>query len=219
MMLLGLLWSAAAPLLLLLPAALLSWVLHRVRPDWGRSRRRLLAAALVLAAVLALWVPDRLHFAQRCTDLGPPRVLQRAQADGIFLDDPTANSFGTRYLHDEGFAWMEARSIYQRDRFTRYRKVDGRIVSDEVDALTAAYTVQSTHEVQDGGVSVQRTTVSERASGRVLASAAMAHFHGGRARWVLGAWGSASCPNPVTADGAAAFEAAYHLARDTLRGR
>jgi hypothetical protein len=219
MMLLGLLWAAAAPLLLLLPAALLAHGLQRARPAWSHRRRRAVAGALTLAAVATLWVPERLHFAQLCTDLGPPRVLQRAQADGIFLDDPTANSFGTRYLYDEGFTWMEARSIYRRDAFTRYRKVDGRIVTEEIDSLTAAYAVQSTHEVRDGGVSVQRTTVSERASGRMLASAAMAHFEGGRAKWVLGAWGSASCPSPISAEGSAAFQAAYHLARDTLRGR
>ena len=126
MMLLGLLWAAAAPLLLLLPAALLAHGLQRARPAWSHRRRRAVAGALTLAAVATLWVPERLHFAQLCTDLGPPRVLQRAQADGIFLDDPTANSFGTRYLYDEGFTWMEARSIYRRDAFTRYRKVDGR---------------------------------------------------------------------------------------------
>jgi len=124
-----------------------------------------------------------------------------------------------RYLHDEGFAWIEARSLHRRDGFTRYRKVGDRIEQQEVDALSAAYTVRSQHEVLAGGMSVQRTTVSERAGGRVLASAASAYFEGGSAKWVLGAYGSAQCPNPVTAAGSAAFNATYHLARDTLRGR
>jgi hypothetical protein len=52
-----------------------------------------------------------------------------------------------------------------------------------------------------------------------MAQAASANFDGGTAKWVLGAWGSASCPNPVTTAGSAAFQATYHLARDTLGRR
>lgn len=218
MLLLGFIWALGAPLLLLLPVALLARLLHRARPQWRRRSRWGLAAALTAAVVLTLWLPGRLRFAQHCAALGPPRIDARAQADGLFLDDGTANSFGMRYLQEEGFAWIEARSIHRRGGFTRYRKVGERIEQQEIDALTAAYVVQSQYEVSSGGLSTQRTTVSERASGRVLASAASARFDGGAAKWVLGIYGSAQCPNPLTAAGSAAFRAEYHLARDTLRG-
>lgn len=84
-------------------------------------------------------------------------------------------------------------------------------------ALTAAYTVLSAHEDLDGGTHVQRQRISRRDTGAMLASAASAHFQGGRARWLLGMWGAASCPNPVTAAGSRAFQQTDHLARDTLR--
>ncbi|MCA0239295.1 MAG: hypothetical protein LCI02_00430 [Proteobacteria bacterium] len=218
MLLLGFIWVLAAPLLLLLPFALLARLLHRARPQWPRRARWGLAAALTAAAVLALWLPARLRFAQQCAALGAPHIDARAQADGFFLDDSTANSFGMRYLQEEGFAWIEARSIYRRGGFTRYRKAGERIEEEEIDALTAAYVVKSQREAQPGGISTLRTTVSERASGRVLASAASARFDGGAAKWVLGIFGDAQCPNLTTSAGSAAFRAENHLARDTLRG-
>lgn len=217
MMLLGFLWAVAAPLLLLLPVVLLTRAL--ACSGWPRRRRLALASTLTLAVVALLWLPPRLQFARLCDELGPPRIDARTRVDGFFLDDSTANSFGMRYLHDEGFSWLEARSIYQRDAFTRYVKQGDRIDSQEVATLSASHAVSSQYEVRPGGVSVQRTVVSERASGRVLASAASARFDGGPAKWVLGSYGSAQCPNPITAAGNAAFQATYHLARDTLRAR
>ena len=219
MTLIGLLWAVAAPLLLLIPAALLAVQLRRRRPAWPRRRRWGLAVAVTLAGVALLWLPQRLQFAALCDDLGPPRIEARAAVAGFFLDDGTANSFGMRYLHDEGFDWIEARSIYRRDAYTRYRKVDGRIEQQEIEQPSAAHVFTSTHEQRPGGVSVQRQEIRERQSGRLMAQAASARFDGGTAKWVLGAWGSASCPNPVTTAGSAAFQATYHLARDTLGRR
>jgi hypothetical protein len=58
-----------------------------------------------------------------------------------------------------------------------------------------------------------RTEVRERASDRLLAQAAQAHSDGGRAKWVLGAWGTSSCPSAGSRD----WSRWYHLARDVLR--
>ena len=85
------------------------------------------------------------------------------------------------------------------------------------DTLTAAHTLQALHEDLPDGTHVQRVAITRRDSGALLASAASAHFNGGRAQWLLGMWGAASCPNPVTAAGSRAFQQTYHLARDTLR--
>lgn len=218
MLLVGMVWALFAPLLLLIPAAVLSRWLHRrgwpARPGW----RWPLAVGSVAVAVLAVWLPQRLQFARLCDELGPPQILQTAQADGFFLDDTTANSFGMRYLQEEGFAWMEARSIHKRDAYTRYtRDADGRITSTETAALTAAYRLQAVDEDLPGGTHVQRLQLTRMDTGAVLASAASAHFQGGHARWVLGMWGSATCPNPASIGGSAAFQRTRHLARDALR--
>lgn len=216
MMLLGFVWAVAAPLLLLIPAALLAWLLRRHRPAWPPRRRWALALGATLAIVAIAWLPARLRFAALCDELGPPRIAARAAVPGFFLADGTANSFGMRYLHEEGFDWIEARSIVRRGGYTRYRKVGDRIESEEIDEPTATHGLESTHESRPGGVSVSRQVIRERASGRVLAEAASARFDGGPAKWVLGAWGSAHCPNPVTAEGSRRFQATYQLARDTL---
>lgn len=218
MMLIGMVWAVLAPLLLLIPAAALAWLLRRARWPTRARLRWPLAVGVVAAAVLAVWLPQRLQFARLCDELGSPQVLQTAQADGFFLDDGTANSFGMRYLQAEGFAWMEARSIFKRDAYTRYtREADGRITSTEVAALTAAYRLQAVDEDLPDGTHVRRLQLTRMDTGALLASAASAHFLGGHARWVLGMWGSATCPNPVTPAGNQAFQQTWHLARDTLQ--
>lgn len=218
MMLVGMVWALFAPLLLLIPAAGLGWLLHRRGWPARSTLRWPLAVGVVGTAVLAVWLPQRLQFAQLCDDLGPPQILQTAQADGFFLDDGTANSFGQRYLLEEGFAWMEARSIYKPDAYTRYsRATDGYIASEETTALTAAYRLHAANDELPDGTHVQRLQLTRIDSGVVLARAASANFHGGHARWVLGMWGSASCPNPVTPAGSRAFMQTRHLARDALR--
>lgn len=218
MMLVGMVWALLAPLLLLVPAAaLVGWMRVAGRP----ARARLhwpLAVGGVLAAVLAVWLPQRWQFARLCDSLGAPQILQTAQADGFFLDDGTANSFGMRYLQEEGFAWIEARSIFRREGYTRYtRAADGRITGAETGALSAAFRLHAADEDLPGGTHVQRLQLTRIDTGAVLASAASAHFQGGHARWVLGMWGSASCPSPVTPAGSRAFQQTYHLARDALR--
>lgn len=218
MMLVGMAWALLAPLLLLIPAAALSWLLHRA--GWPpRARLRWpLAVGTVAAVVLAVWLPQRLQFARLCDELGSPQILQTAQADGFFLDDSTANSFGMRYLQEEGFAWMEARSIDKRDAYTRYsRGADGRITSAETPALTAAYRLQAVDDELPGGTHVQRLQLTRMDTGAVLASAASANFQGGHARWVLGMWGSATCPSLMSPTGSRAFGQTWHLARDALR--
>lgn len=218
MMLVGMVWALFAPLLLLIPAGLLArgmrWRGWPAQP----GRRWPVALAAVAAAVAAVWLPQRLQFARLCDSLGTPQILQTSQADGFFLDDGTANSFGMRYLQAEGFAWMEARSIYRRDAYTRYtREADGRITSAEVGALTAAYRLHAVDEDLPGGTHVQRLQLTRMDTGAVLASAASAQFQGGHARWVLGMWGSASCPHPATPAGSRAFQQTRHLARDALQ--
>lgn len=218
LMLAGMLWALAAPLLLLLPAAGLAWAMRRHGRPARPALRWPLALGLVAVVVLALWLPQRLQFATLCDSLGAPQVLQTAEADGFFLDDGTANSFGMRYLQEEGFAWIEARSIYKRDAYTRHtREADGRITSTEAAALTALYQLTSASDDLPDGTHVQRLTLTRRDTGAVLARAASAHFQGGRARWLLGMWGTASCPNPVLPEGNRAFRQTYHLARDALR--
>lgn len=215
-MLLGFVWAVAAPLLLLIPVALLTRLLRQRRPAWTPRRRRVVAVGATLAVVLLAWLPGRLRFATLCDELGLPRIEARAAVAGFLLDDSTAHSFGMRYLLEEGFDWIEARSIVRPGGTTRYRKAGDRIEQDEIDQPTAAHVLQSTHESHPGGVSISRQVIRERAGGRVLAQAASARFDGGPAKWVLGAWGSASCPDPVTAEGNRRFQASYHLARDTL---
>jgi len=217
MMLIGVLWAMLAPLLLAIPV----WALHRllavVRPAWPARRRLALAAAAVATGVLALWLPARLQFARLCDEIGMPRVVERVKVDGFFLDDSTANSFGMRYLHEEGFEWIEARSIRRRDGYTRYRKTAQGIQSEEIAEPSASVQVSSVLTMGAGPASVQRTVITDRHSGRVLATAGSAHFGGGPARWVLGAYGSASCPNPASPSENAAWSLGYHLAKATLR--
>ena len=83
-----------------------------------------------------------------------------------------------------------------------------------IDALTATVVVTETHEQRERA-SIMRTEVRERSGDRLLARGANANFTGGRAKWVLGVWGTAGCPAP----GSAAWSDHYHLARNTAAKR
>lgn len=227
MMLIGLIWAAFAPLLLLLPVLLLQWLMRRAgwpgaRGVAGRRARAWrwgTAAALVAVAVAGLWLPDRLAFAGRCDAMGGARILERRPVAGFFLDDDTANSFGMRYLQQEGFDWIEARSLTRTGGFIRYENTPQGVRGREVDALAAEVEVVRLELPRSSGVSGQQLLIRDRATGRELAHAGSMYFDGGRARWVLGAWGTASCPDSLRDRGDRSFAAFYYLARDTLGRR
>jgi hypothetical protein len=216
MMLLGLIWAMAAPLLLAVAVALVAAALPQT--GWSRRRRWTLATGLVLVPVAVLWWQDHQEFVSVCEGAGKPRILARANADGIFLDSPTANSFGMNYLHQMGFAWMEMRSIHDRGKFERVtRDANGQFRTEPVAAISARYEVRETFEQPYPHTGLSMRRVIDRQTGRVMAEAGSAHFSGGRARWVLGAWGTRSFPSAMS--DSEAFDLYYYLAQHTLGNR
>jgi hypothetical protein len=216
MMLLGLIWAVGAPLLLLGTAALVVAALRS--SGWPRRRRWVLASGVVLLPVAVLWWQDYQEFVSVCESAGKPRILAHASADGIYLDSPTANSFGMNYLHQMGFAWMEMRSIYDRGKFERVtREKNGQFRTEPVDSISARYEVRESFEQPYPHTGLGMRRVIDRQTGQVMAEAGTAHFSGGRARWVLGAYGSRSFPSAMSDP--EAFDQYYYLAQHTLGNR
>ena len=212
MMLVGIIWAALAPVSIFLAAVLLAWLLRRAHVKWAVT----LAVAAVAGPVAFFWLLDHAEFEQVCEREGRTVIYRHATADGIFLDSGTSNSFGMRYLHDEGFRWVEARSIYKRDAWVRYeRAADGSIKTTNIPALSARYEVAEDFSKPFGHTSLSRTLVIDRTTGEVLAKAGSANFDGGRMNPVLGAWGMRSCPSAMSSP--TAFSDFYHLARNALR--
>lgn len=213
MTLFGVLWATLAPLVLL-AAVLMLW--RGLRPACGAASM-LVAPLVVLGPVGVVWWLDKGEFDALCASRVAATIWSSAKADGIFLDSTTANSFGRRYLHQEGFHWFEAPSIYKRGGLTRYTKREDRsITQQEFDGpITADYVVTERHERPSPHTSMSTTEVVRRSTGEKLSEAASATFDGGRMKWVLGAYGTSSCPSARTDP--EAFNRYYHLARDTLR--
>jgi hypothetical protein len=204
----------AAPLLLLVPV----WLLVALMSSTGCSRSVRIAAAsgLVAAIVGTAWWLDYREFVSVCEGAGKPRIFMRSTADGIYLDSPTANSFGMNYLHQQGFSWMEMRSIYDRTRFERVsRTAAGQIRTEQIDAISARYEVRETFEQPYRHTSLSMRYVIDRQTAQVMARAGGAHFDGGRVRWVLGAYGTRSYPSAMT--NSDDFNGYYYLAQHTLR--
>lgn len=220
----GLLLSFLGPALFLLPvwgvsAALRRWVLARwfgARGATARHMSWILAVVMVGAAVLATYVPGRMEFERLCEALSEPRIHERAVAPGFYLDDLAADSFGQRYVGEEGFAWMETRDIYRRDAHVRYRRVGGEVVREPAPDLWARYAVTSTLEVRARGIHVARTAITDRADGRLLAQAHSLTYHGGPLGMLLGVYGLSQCPDPRSPEGSRRFDTYYHLARRVL---
>lgn len=216
MSLIGLIWAVLAPLSIAAAAGLLAWGIRRVAPArFGWPGAVGLAALVVCVPTAVVWRQDMAAFEALCRAEGAAIVHEKARADGILLTSDTSNSFGMRYLHQEGFAWMESNNIYKRGGFVRYtRDEKGAIAIAEIDVPTARYEVRETFE-QNAIASFSRTAIIDRDTGREMARAASGAFRGGRLAAVLGGWGAAACPSAPTAPDA--FNAWYHLARDTLR--
>jgi hypothetical protein len=224
MTLAGLLLAVLGPLLLLLPGGLLYYLLRRAglgaRLGLGPVNARLLhvtaSAAIVLGTVLATYLPGRMEFERLCGELAEPRILERVRVEGFFLDDLSANSFGRRYVAEEGFAWFETYDLYQRGRTVRFRQSGDQMVIEPVIELQARHVVKSDTEVRGNTIHVSRTAISERQSGRLLAEAHSVTYHGGPLGMVLGAYGLSICPDPVTTEGRRQFDLYYHLVREVL---
>jgi hypothetical protein len=223
----GLLLSIFGPLVFVLPAALLFFVFRRAGlaaksgiAGVGAQRvaHVLLAVGLVAAGVFMTWLPGRLEFGRLCDQLAEPRILSRVQVDGFYLDDPTANSFGMRYLHEEGFAWIEARDIYRRSAYLRYRKHGQKIETEQISVLTATHRVRGSFEQRPQGINISRTEITELASEILLAEAHSLTYRGGPLGMFLGIFGSGHCPNPVSAEGSKQFNRYYYLVREVLGG-
>jgi hypothetical protein len=217
MMLIGLLWAALAPLILVALVLALAWWLRR-----AHARGALVwAMSAVLLPVAAVWWWDRADFFSVCTGEGKPIIFRKAMAEGVFLNSGTSNSFGMRYLHEEGFSWIEAPSIYNRGLWVRYERssattgTTANITTTEISALTARYEVREDSLQPFDHTSLSQTKVIDRTNGEVMAKAGNAHFSGGRMKWVLGAWGARSCPSAMSSP--QDFNDYYHLAKKTLR--
>jgi len=175
-----------------------------------------IAAATVLVPVVGIWTYDHADFMSVCEGEGKPVVFRRDKADGIFLNSETSNSFGMRYLHEEGFLWMEAPSVYTRGTWVRYeRGPKGEITTTENVPLTARYEVREDFSRPHTHTDLTQVKVIERQTGELLATAGAVHFSGGTMKWVLGTWGSRSCPTTRTDPDD--FNAYYHLVKNTLR--
>jgi len=214
MMLLGLIWAVAAPLMLLPLGALLVVMLNVT--DWPRSLRISVAAGVVVLAVGSMWWIDYREFISVCKGAGKPKIITHAITDGIFLDSPTANSFGMNYLYLQGFTWMEMRSIYDRSKIDRAtRDENGQIRTEPTDTINARYEVRETFEKPYPHTSLNMTRVIDRQTGMTMSQAGSAHFSGGRMKWVLGAYGTRSYPSAMT--NSKDFQDYYYLAQHTLR--
>lgn len=217
MMILGFIWAAFAPVILIVLVVVLArWL--------GRAAVRgavLWAMGVVLLPVAALWFWDREAFLNVCATEGKPIIFRKAMAEGIFLNSGTSNSFGMRYLHEEGFSWVEAPSIYRRGSWVRYARSGpagngtANITTTEIAEITARYEVREESSEPFDHTHLSQTVIVDRTNQEVMAKAGTAHFSGGRAKWVLGAWGSLSCPSPMSHPDD--FNDYYHLAKKTLR--
>ena len=163
-----------------------------------------------------MWLLQASEFEAVCKGEGAPEVFVHDHADGIFLNSPTANSFGLRYLQEEGFKWFEAKSIYKRDGWVRYElSPEGKIKTTDIPALTAQFEVREVSSQPLSHTHLSETEVVDRATGQIIAKAGSAVFDGGWASAVLGGWGLRTCPSAMT--DSAGFRNYYHLTKDALR--
>src|SRR5690242_15813377 len=116
-MAIGIVWALFAPLSLVAAAFGLAFVIRQIGVGWWIA---LLAGAVsVVLPVGWIWHADHQGFEEICRQATRRVVHERIPVQGFFLDSTTANSFGMRYLQQEGFSFIEARDIARRDGWVR----------------------------------------------------------------------------------------------------
>ena len=223
---LGLLMAMFGPLFLLLPV----WLIHRLLSQTRALLRLGIAEAklsrsnigasflLVALIVAATYAPGRLEFNRLCEELAEPRIRERVQVDGFLLMDTTADSFGRRYLTEEGFRWFETPVLGRPEQFRRFRREGDQVVIEKIEDVTARYRLASLHEERAYGIKHHRTVIGEISSGRALAESDSLTYMGGPLGMFLGIYGMSTCPSPITPEGSRQFNLGYHLAREVLGG-
>lgn len=216
---LGVLLAVLGPLLLI-PVV---WALGRwvARPLLGARPPvygYVAAAAVVLAALVASYLPGKARFDRLCSAEGAPVVAERVLVDGFYRTKLFPYE-AEIYLRKGGFAYVEAPDPYEQGVVVRYALgADDSLLSERVPAATSVYGVEESFS-DEGGVTVTRKRVFDRASGRELARAAMIHYSGGPLWLLLGTYFSASCPDIRTAEGSERFDVFYGLETRVLRGQ
>ncbi|AKI00297.1 hypothetical protein IMCC20628_01581 [Hoeflea sp. IMCC20628] len=211
MFLVGLIWWVAAPLSLVAAVIAVAIPLRKR----GKAIGLTAGIAVVLIPVALVYAQDRAEFAAICDERTGTQIYKTATAEGMLLASETANSFGTRYIYDEGFQWYEAGDIYNRNAWVRYQRGENdTITTIAIPHPTARYEVRETLNSANSHTTINAVTIADRSTEEVLAVSAMANFDGGRMKYVLGMLGPASCPDPGVGSG---FNESYHLARDTLQ--
>lgn len=208
--LLGLVWAVTAPLLtsmLLIGLARLSCSVFKIRV----SRKR-----LYIATLLAFWIPlllvhmqQRHAFEQRMQEYNVVSKSLDHIERHIYLDSPTAGSFGSRYM-TEGFT-VDYRPYPTEQKLVQSaQKSDGSITTQTIAQSVARAKIIELHASFDAYSIMQYKAFYDD---QLIAQSAIGHFQGsGMARWSLGAWGTYSYP----AAGSDSWLNAYYLGCTTF---
>ena len=213
MMLIGLIWAFFAPAVFVILFFILNRYFFKSTSFSSGSQRYRFIIVIALSPLILIWLPERIKFEQVCRKYGTPIIYKKVKTEGFFLDGSTANSFGMRYLHDDGFKWIEAKSIYNRNEFVRYEKNDQKIDQKEISAVTSEYIVKTEND-QNIKYFNNKMTISHKPTNELLAVAYSFRFDGGYLKWFVGMWGTASCPSAMTNPDD--FRQMYRLVKNTL---
>lgn len=225
----GILLGQFGPLLVI-PAiwAVHKWFTKRVLVPRLKSRFAALppgvplamSTALVLGILLVSYLPGRITYNTLCDAHAAPRIIERVNVEGLFLDELYPYRAG-QHLYDQGFAFVEAPKFPDKHTNIRYTPGDGRQVREEaVKELLSRFGLREERSVMFWGVGMTKKIVYELKSNRVLAEAASVDYHGGPLFLFFGVYGLSSCPDVRDVDrGAKDFSTYHNLEAIVLRDR
>jgi len=190
----------------------------RVGPANAR-RIGLLGSVAVIGLVHALaYLPGKRRFDSACEAESTPRVLATVTARGFYRTRLFPYE-AHRFLNDSGFEYVEGPNPYQQRAYVRYRLGDdGEVIDESIDEPMSRYEVEEIL-TQNGGITISRKRIRERASGQEIGRAAHILHSGGRLSLLLGTWGMSSCPDIRTEQGSRDFRLYYDFVKVVLRGK
>jgi hypothetical protein len=177
-----------------------------------------MSTALVLGILLVSYLPGRITYNALCDAHATPRIIERVNVEGLFLDKPYGLYSADEHFYEQGFAFVEGPNSPGKHTSIRYTLgADHKVRQEEVEELLSRFGMREEYSNMPWGVRMTKKIVYELKSNRVLAEAALVYYDGGPFSLFFSGHGFSSCSDRDEDQGTGHFVTYDNLEAIVLR--
>jgi len=193
--------------------------LARYLDGWNETLAgTIISLFFVLSILAASYLPGRMEFNRLCSNHGRPEIQDRVSVEG-YLGTRVFPYQASSILRDSPFRYIETRDPYNDEQYLIYRlDADGALTDSVIEKPASRFGVKNSLSRTAWGNTLNKKTIYELKTGRVLAGAASITFDGGPLSLLLGVYAMEHCPDIISETGSERFNTFYNLESKILGG-